>query len=1345
MPEHGLDLTRFNAQSFERLIRALCFERFGAAGAAFPPGPDGGRDYALEGRIPGYEAEQWDGYLIVQAKFRDQLRGSESDVRWLLEQLSKEHAKFLALNAGIRAPQYYIIATNVSLSGADGRGARGIVRTGGQTKINQHLQSWKETLGLKGSDIWHPTKLEDLLAGNADIRKTFGAWLTTGDVLKSLEKFFGVQQPNFERIVRFSLKHSIRRDQYAKLRDAGDVRDMDMRTSQVFIDLPFVPQHAPSLKGSVVADIAHRAKEKLDNESVAQGPKRPLRNRIVLLGGPGQGKSTASLFLSQLFRASLISADSSFKRDENLRDLVPEILSRAKQEGVSTQLPARYPVHILLPKFADAISDANENHRGPPSLIAFIVELLSRGSDSKLTVDAFREWLSEHPFLFVLDGLDEVPPSGERQALLDAIDGLLTELADAIADALVVVTTRPQGYNQDLDPNVWEHWRLADLSSEKALSYAAKLARAHYPEDEERREEIARQLKLAATKPATSRLLISPLQVTIMHMIVDTGGGVPAARWTLFNEYFEVLKKREKAKPGPYQRIIERNLSHLGPIHQRVGIVLQTDSERAGAAASALTHDRFRKLLKDYFSEMGTAPDALESRVGELMNVALHRLVLLATREESHISFDVRSLQEYMAAAAITADDADVTEARLLHIANKAHWRHVFLIAASRIFSEDGLHYRRAAIVNIPRGIESDPQDFLVRTGARLAYEMFVDGIALEHPNFRRQLAVHALELLSVPARIDSDLSVVWEPETASVVLDSLQQRIGAGNSASAVHAWLTLLIIAQKSEDALQIAGRLWPKDAEYEWAIVRSISKRLPSAEFVLRARKAILNRPVLEALNDGYQVLSLDMDPITARPNRPSRRALNSKIDHRPLNQLYPVRAIDDLLRPIAILKNESAVDLYARLPLLSAGRPKPGILSNSLKKTSWKLLRDAAVFQADPTPETLALAIESHNGLRSDILRHWISNFYPWPLITLLRSRVESHELALQARAGDFGTTADWLEAERRWIEHGIVGEDIKYTSLKGVLDNQIARIGCPAFGSVIPHRTENMAESLHAIVKVSHLTQCNCSIIPLDDLRESVRFSIWHQRPSNPLSVDDAHLLVRLLRQKDEQSTMPGGLFRAFEEACWNDDQFVKDIAQIRFGFDQSDLTKSGSALNGVVRAFNRDHTKRGLLPTLLGAALTTDQFSANDLADLNAAALSITTDDSPDIAASVIGLRLLTGRDDPDNFEVLKNALVQDRSGFIAYGLASLIQARIGDRNGTLTKAFTEAARQIIATNDSSASFLLDTLRRCLDARQSDLNCRHTWINKLSFRPELFDSLSFSQSEQQQSPFSATR
>ena len=513
--------------------------------------------------------------------------------------------------------------------------------------------------------------------------------------------------------------------------------------------------------------------------------------------------------------------------------MVPEILKRAEGERISGSFPPRFPSHISLPRFADAISAARQTGANPPSLLSQIALEIGASGDQEVDRSDLRNWLRSYPWILVLDGLDEVPPTGERPAVLEAINVFFTEVNEVNADVLVVVTTRPQGYNKDLDEKLWEHWRLADLNPSQALRYAKAFGEARYPDDALRREDVHRSLVKAAGQAATARLMTSPLQVTILHFIVDTGGGVPTARWTLFNEYFEVLKRREKAKGGELQKILERHWGHLGPIHHRAGLVLQTDSEHAGGAGSRFTQERLRRLISAYLKSEGFAGDDLSGRVDELMQLAINRLVLLSQQIEGTISFDVRSLQEFMAAAAITSGDQEIMDRRLSHIAGISHWRHVLLIAASRCFADDSFHYRRATVTQITRQMDAIEPDMIARNGARLALDLLADGVALDHPNFRRPLLQHALEQLDLgPRMLDERLARVCDDAVSDIATGVISREILEGSHAHALSAWRLLFQISQQGRSwADDLIIQLWPQGDKIDFEALDDVAVPLGS----------------------------------------------------------------------------------------------------------------------------------------------------------------------------------------------------------------------------------------------------------------------------------------------------------------------------------------------------------------------------------------------------------------------------------------------------------------------------------------------------------------------------------
>ena len=118
------------------------------------------------------------------------------------------------------------------------------------------------------------------------------------------------------------LAKEIRNDQFANLEQAGHSTDERIPLAQVFVDLPITTERVtepPSEErrqqpqiAELIATLREAAKEPLDPASVQQRhlpseeqplrPQAPQPGRYVLVGGPGQGKTTIGQFACQLFR-----------------------------------------------------------------------------------------------------------------------------------------------------------------------------------------------------------------------------------------------------------------------------------------------------------------------------------------------------------------------------------------------------------------------------------------------------------------------------------------------------------------------------------------------------------------------------------------------------------------------------------------------------------------------------------------------------------------------------------------------------------------------------------------------------------------------------------------------------------------------------------------------------------------------------------------------------------------------------------------------------------------------------------------------------------------------------------
>jgi hypothetical protein len=1333
------DLSRLNAFSFERMIRAMCFEMMGPLGTVYSSGPDGARDFTIEGQIRGYEGRNWNGYLIIQAKFREQVQGGVADARWLQKQLAGEHKKFQSKEANLRRPDYYIIATNVSLSGTDGASGKGKPRIGGHTRISNHLAGWKGDIGLQDFDIWGGDKIVDLLAQTINVRQTYAAWITTGDVFTAMLQNINGNTLEFSSVIARGLKESLRRDQHARLKDAGSVIDSPVRVSQVFIDLPiagetsydelvndFLESSANQPSTGLISRLALRAQDKLDPESLAIRRKEhevsnPSPNKIVVLGGPGQGKSTAGLFLAQLFRANILASDGDFDFDDNVRHLVPEILNRAAKEGVITNLPKRYPVFVSLPRFADAISRARDACSSIPSLLTHIANELAQSCDSEVNKDDLRRWLKTYPWVTIFDGLDEVPATGERDAILDAIAAFSTETSNLRADVLLIVMTRPQGYNHDLGSMQWEHWPLIDLPAERAEAYAKALGEARYPSDQCRREEILSSIRLATTRAATSHLMISPLQVTIMYLIVDTGGSVPAARWSLFNEYFEVLKKREKAKGGANQKTLERNWTHLGPIHQRAGLVLQTQSENAGGALSFLAPSRFDLMLRAYLKISGYAPSEIASRADELNSVALDRLVLLSSREEGKISFDVRSLQEFMAAAALTSGTESDIENRLIHIAALTHWRHVFLISASRCFSEDSLHHLRSQITTIPRAIETNLPELIIRSRASLALEMLIDGIGTDHPTSRRILAQHALEVLELgPSMIDERMELIADEHTSELVMSTLRKYIAVGSPNARLAAWVLVFSLAQiNPRSFIALSEELWPDDPLESLEILAVVTSPIPSTYLIGKVKDAILRTSPTKT--------AAKVEKYFVTVSKSSRRGINL-IDHTPIANLRIPRSTREI--DIGLFFDEEngsvslRVDRIENIPSSFLIEPDANI------HPDWHTYIVSRQFAAAPNSANLAKALLEirRNKLLASAKK--MTHNLPWPIALLIEEAQIEEQLEIFARSaadGTFGDPEVWRQAEERWQKNGVNERDFLSVPAEELMTS-IDTVGSPPLsGFSVAHGsplTKGIIERLFLLAdqiaserrkeNIIKIAQFAC--LGLDD--ETSTFSakqfLKFAQQIQPFQFD---VSLELLAHVDSE--------------IWTEDSCVELICDMRMAQTLSNTAVVDGIYQPIIEAFNRKTDRRNLLPLIAVFASKEKLIDPKTVSLLDPSAFRHLPTDSQTVRVASCLLDLAQGGR-PNSKTVAKTICSRDFStvnGNIDLRIVNDFFRHDEFAGGAKIQYLCDILGELQYAPSTQLSTLIDIYRKALNSQRSSMTSHQTWADQLHLPVDAYLSL----------------
>ncbi len=1026
------DLSGLSSTSFENLLQALALKLLGAGTVVFGDGPDGGREATFEGRMDyPSQADPWDGYCVVQAKFRQRPEGTGKDGEWALAQLGKELKDFADPKKRRRAPEYYIFATNVVLSPVRGKGAK--------DKVAKLFRKYQKKVPVRGWRVWDFDQIGAFLDDAADIRRAYGAWVTPGDVLAAMLEGRKPERPDFLEVMTGFLARDLLRDRYANLEQAGHGVEDKIPLARVFVDLPVTaertaepPKEGKTEVAELVATLVAAARDSLDpastlhldrdirpgerwRDAIGQQLRQP--GRYVLVGGPGQGKTTVGQFVCQLFRVALLKERPRHLLAPEVHDALIDVEGHCEPGGLELPRARRFPVRIVLSDLATALSKEPDI-----SLLEYVATLIRKRTSRAVSTEDLRTWLGVYPWLLVLDGLDEVPASTNRDEVLRKVEELWIDAAQCRADLLVLATTRPQGYNDDFSPERYRHLWLAPLPVARALDYARRLVEMRYAGEEERQGKILGRLRQASRGDATARLMRSPLQVTILTTLVAHIGQPPQDRWQLFAEYYEVIYRRERERDIPAAAILQDHRPNIDAIHHQVGLLLQLEAERAGGTEAILSLERFEKIVAARLEAEEYQGQELDELRGEIIEAAAHRLVFLAGLEAGRVGFEIRSLQEFMAAQALmSGKDEDVLE-RLRRIAPVSSWRNVFLFAAGRCFSQPDKEHFRETIFTLCKVLNDEETGEVaqaVLAGSRLALELLEDGVARRQPKYARLLAECACDLLEQPpAEIHARLAELAGGATEKVLFGHLEQRLSRDVPAS-LGAWATLFpLVGRRLPRARQLADRYWPTAPAGQLRILQ-----VPAAA----SAGEWLAEPLEEAVRDNHP-----RDVSRFVHIRPLARAKRVATSRRPFS--WFMHRFDGYVQGSHL----SIEDLGIGVNLVTLQHAKKVLASWKIGDPKfhpdWLPLIEGQRFVIKPSAKRLAEALKRIAASPASFPVWALYGTLPWVLeacLLVAETPADAAALADRAAAGEFGDVDIWRAAERRWKKHGASYDDLRH--------------------------------------------------------------------------------------------------------------------------------------------------------------------------------------------------------------------------------------------------------------------------------------------------------------------------
>lgn len=794
------NLEQLGPTGFQDLAASLALAVFGPNVQAMGAGRDGGRDMVHHGQISwsGSEEEQanvWDGYTVFQVKHKRELSSrAADDAAWLRSEIAEE-LELWADPDGDRnpMPDYMVIVSNVSLSPYPEQGGYDRLRADIERFIARYEDSSRDANAsardrrlakrdrlrkIRAWQFWDGNQIRRLLDSNDAVRHAFPAFLTAADVFANLSQFTNnLSLDVLEPALRAHARSALTGEGLIYFDEAGGSEGRGFPVHELATDLPISIADGTKRR-SAIAYILDRAEHMLK-------PRATLASRprhIVMTGAPGNGKTTLSKLLVQVFRSAILDRAEHLSLDQ--RSVIDGTRTALARIGRDLPLHRRWPMRVDLAEYAQEGGLMTES-----TLLRWIAQkVTARSNVGNVTPSILKTWMNRWPWFLVLDGLDEVTEPLTRKRLIQQVTELVDEAEAENCDVLVVLTTRPVGYTEHIAPNHFERVDLDYLSLDEAVRYGELAVRVRLGADVERIDRTVRRLRDAARDESLRNLLRTPLQVLILTIIVEAAGHLAPDRFSLFWNYYETVFKRERDKLSDFSPLLREYGTQIQQLHERVGFELQVQSEMTEGSLATLSFEDLREQTWSVLESDGFDPAGKHAGLlTQVLTAATNRLVLLAPRGSEGYGFDVRSLQELMAAMHLTNASPATVQRRLTIAAVNPHWRNTWIFAAGRLFAVPQAHSRQT-IVDLLDVIDDDAPHRLGRVvpaAPDLALEIVDDGMARALPRWRTAILRKALRVLHEPSARDlsstarillryADISQDHASEVSDAIRDAL-------------------------------------------------------------------------------------------------------------------------------------------------------------------------------------------------------------------------------------------------------------------------------------------------------------------------------------------------------------------------------------------------------------------------------------------------------------------------------------------------------------------------------------------------------------------------------------------
>lgn len=442
-------------------------------------------------------------------------------------------------------------------------------------------------------------------------------------------------------------------DQY-EIDDKIQFQQVDLHGPSVeamFVDVPFscrADDPVAELMGRIASEYPGdpEATEGAEGQIVTGAAQALLHpewsSSALLIGGPGQGKSTLLQYVCQFHRARSLGRANYGADDQKL----------VRHNG-----PIRIPIRIDLRKYALWASSKSHSSKGKskrgtdrirddrwPSLEEYVAsEIRQQSGGRPFQLQDLAILASTQPLLLAFDGLDEVANLKHRENVSKEIVTTHTRLSVDAVNLVVIVATRPGGTTSALAlsphfPSLY----LRRLSQGLRLQYLQQWS-AVKSLSQGATTKLQRTFMDNQHVPHIRELASYPMQLAILLHLLYRRALLPQQRTELYREYLKTFLDREQTDDKEPLLAEERKV--IEDVHAYLGWYLQTKSEE-GTSSGSIKRDELKKLVHEHLAGRADGQKLAE----KLFSAISNRVLCLVERDTGSFQFEVQSLREYFAA-----------------------------------------------------------------------------------------------------------------------------------------------------------------------------------------------------------------------------------------------------------------------------------------------------------------------------------------------------------------------------------------------------------------------------------------------------------------------------------------------------------------------------------------------------------------------------------------------------------------------------------------------------------------------------------------------------------------------